>query len=54
MVPFAGEFQFPRLERVVSGVGTLSTLATELDQRRLTRAVIVTGRRSARRHCSTA
>jgi len=44
MVPFAGEFQFPRLERVVSGVGTLSTLATELDQRRLTRAVIVTGR----------
>ncbi len=44
MGPFAGEFQFPRLERVVSGVGTLSTLATELDQRHLTRAVIVTGR----------
>ncbi len=44
MGPFVGEFQFPRLERVVSGVGTLSNLATELDQRHLTRAVIVTGR----------
>jgi maleylacetate reductase len=44
MAPFAGEFQFPRLERVVSGVDTVSTLANELDHRRLTRAVIVTGR----------
>jgi alcohol dehydrogenase len=44
MAPFAGEFQFPRLERVVSGVDTVSTLAHELDHRRLTRAVIVTGR----------
>src|SRR5262245_6841543 len=44
MPPFVGEFQFPRLERVVSGIDVLSTLAIELDQRRLTRAVIVTGR----------
>jgi len=44
MASFAGEFQFPRLERVVSGVDTVSTLATELEHRRLTRAVIVTGR----------
>ena len=44
MTPYAGEFQFSRLERVVSGVDTVSALATELDQRRLTRAVIVTGR----------
>jgi alcohol dehydrogenase len=44
MAAFAGEFQFSRLERVVSGVDTVSTLATELDHRRLTRAVIVTGR----------
>jgi alcohol dehydrogenase len=38
------EFQFPRLERVVSGAGTVDSLGTELDRRRLTRAVIVTGR----------
>jgi alcohol dehydrogenase len=38
------EFHFPRLERVVSGVGTVDSLAAELDRRRLTRAVIVTGR----------
>ena len=44
MASFAREFQFPRLERVVSGVDTVSTLATELEHRRLTRAVIVTGR----------
>jgi alcohol dehydrogenase len=38
------EFQFPRLERVVSGVGTVDSLAAELDRRRLARAVVVTGR----------
>ena len=44
MTPFAGEFQFPRLERVVSGVDTITALAGELDRRHLRRAVIVTGR----------
>ena len=44
MAAFACEFQFPRLERVVSGVGTVTTLAAELDRRHLTRAVVVTGR----------
>ena len=39
-----GEFQFPRLERVISGAGTVDSLAADLDRRRLTRAVIVTGR----------
>jgi alcohol dehydrogenase class IV len=38
------EFQFPRLERVISGADTINSLATEIDRRRLTRAVIVTGR----------
>jgi alcohol dehydrogenase len=39
-----GEFQFPRLERVVSGAGTIDSLTSELDRRGLTRAIIVTGR----------
>jgi alcohol dehydrogenase len=39
-----GEFQFPRLERVVSGAGTADSLASELDRRNLTRAIVVTGR----------
>ncbi len=39
-----GEFQFPRLERVVSGAGTVDSLAAELDRRSLTRAIVVTGR----------
>jgi alcohol dehydrogenase len=44
MTPYAGEFQFPRLERVVSGADTITALAGELDRRHLRRAVIVTGR----------
>jgi alcohol dehydrogenase class IV len=39
-----GEFQFPRLERVTSGPHTVDSLSTELERRRLTRAVVVTGR----------
>jgi alcohol dehydrogenase len=42
MAPF--EFQFPRLERVISGVDTIDSLPAELDRRRLSRAVVVTGR----------
>ena len=38
------EFQLPRLERVISGADSVNALAAELDRRRLTRAVIVTGR----------
>lgn len=38
------EFLFPRLERVVSGVGTIDLLASELDRRQLRRAIVVTGR----------
>jgi len=38
------EFQFPRLERVVSGVNIINSLVEEIDRRRLTRIVIVTGR----------
>ena len=38
------EFQFPRLERVISGANTVDSLAREVDRRRLKRAVIVTGR----------
>jgi alcohol dehydrogenase len=38
------EFQFPRLERVVSGAGTVDSLTSELERRRLSRAIVVTGR----------
>jgi len=38
------EFQFPRLERVTSGVNVIDFLAEEIDRRRLTRVVVVTGR----------
>lgn len=38
------EFQFPRLERVTSGVNVIDSLAEEIDRRRLTRVVVVTGR----------
>lgn len=38
------DFQFPRLERVASGANIVDALASELDRRRLTRAVVVTGR----------
>ncbi len=38
------EFQFPRLERVTSGAGIIDSLAVEIDRRRLSRVVVVTGR----------
>jgi maleylacetate reductase len=44
MGAFIGDFQFPRLERVISGAHTVDSLPTEFDRRRLTRAVVVTGR----------
>jgi alcohol dehydrogenase len=44
MAAFAGEFTLTRLERVISGRGTVSALGAELDRRGLTRAVVVTGR----------
>jgi alcohol dehydrogenase class IV len=44
MEAVGGEFQFPRLERVLSGAHTINSLAAEFDRRRLTRAVVVTGR----------
>ena len=37
------EFQFPRLERVTSGVNVIDSLAAEIDRRRLTRVAVVTG-----------
>lgn len=44
MQPFAGDFSLSRLERVVSGPGTVSSLAPELERRGCCRALIVTGR----------
>ena len=44
MPTFVGEFTLSRLERVVSGPGTLSTIAGELDRLGRSRAVVVTGR----------
>ena len=38
------EFQFPRLERVISGADIVDSLAAEIDRRRLSRIVVVTGR----------
>jgi len=38
------DFQFPRLERVISGERTVDSLASEIDRRGLKRAIIVTGR----------
>ena len=38
------EFQFPRLERVTSGANVIDSLAEEIDRRRCTRVVVVTGR----------
>jgi alcohol dehydrogenase len=37
------EFQFPRLERVTSGINVIDSLAAEIDRRRLTRVAVVTG-----------
>ena len=44
MGAFVGQFQFPRLERVVSGPNIVDALAAELDSRGATRLVVVTGR----------
>jgi alcohol dehydrogenase len=44
MPAFVGEFTLSRLERVVSGPGTLSAIAGELDRRDRSRVVVVTGR----------
>lgn len=44
MLPFVGEFTLSRLERVISGPGTVGALATELEQRGCARALVVTGR----------
>ena len=44
MAAFTGDFAFPRLERVISGAHTIEALASEFSRRRLTRAVVVTGR----------
>jgi len=38
------DFQFPRLEHVISGANTVDSLASQIDQRGLTRAIVVTGR----------
>lgn len=42
--PFAGTFDLPRLERVVSGIDAVETLGAELDRRALSRVLVVTGR----------
>ncbi|HEX4003517.1 MAG TPA: iron-containing alcohol dehydrogenase [Candidatus Acidoferrales bacterium] len=39
----AGEFNLSRLERVISGPGTVEALGNELDRRNLKRAIVVTG-----------
>lgn len=44
MGAFSGEFQFPRLERVISGPNAVNALADELDRRGVARAVLVTGK----------
>jgi alcohol dehydrogenase len=41
---FSGEFNLPRLERVISGADTATRLSSELDRLGATRVVIVTGR----------
>jgi len=41
---FSGEFNLPRLERVISGAHTIQRLGAELDRLGATRVVIVTGR----------
>jgi maleylacetate reductase len=43
MTPFRGQFVLPRLERVISGAGTIAALPGELDRYGCSRAVVVTG-----------
>jgi len=44
MRPFTGEFNLTKLERVVSGAGSIDSLGEELDRRSLARAIVVTGK----------
>ena len=44
MTAFAGQFDLPRLERVISGVGALESLEGEIVRLGIQRAVVVTGR----------
>jgi alcohol dehydrogenase class IV len=44
MPPFVGAFTLSRLERVISGPGTLGAIADEFDRRARSRVVVVTGR----------
>src|SRR5688572_22171939 len=44
MTAFAGQFDLPRLERVISGVGALESLEGEVVRLGIQRAVVVTGR----------
>jgi alcohol dehydrogenase len=48
MTPFVGEFSLSRLERVISGPGTVNRLADEVDRRGCARALVVTGRTLSR------
>ena len=48
MTPFVGEFSLSRLERVISGPGTVDALAAELDRRGCGRALVITGRTLSR------
>jgi len=41
---FSGEFNLPRLERVISGAGTIARVGAELDRLGAARVVVVTGR----------
>jgi alcohol dehydrogenase class IV len=43
MPAFEGEFQLPRLERVVSGVNAVDGIGAELERRGVRRALLVTG-----------
>ena len=44
MTAFAGQFDLPRLERVISGIGALGKLEGEVVRLGIKRAVVVTGR----------
>lgn len=43
MIPFAGEFALSRLERVISGPGSLAAIAGELERFGCSRVLVVTG-----------
>ena len=48
MPSFSGDFTFSRIERVISGPGTVKALGAELDRYGCARAVVVTGQTLAR------